>query len=143
MARALTARAPRAAENDVEERVIAHAAIADISLTSDAAYQESESSARLIATPAPARPARPAAAPVPILSAPVALARPQLRMPLELVAMPPVGVRDVEEAIAVNEPPRYTSRNWHAAAWEREREREREMRTGERHPGKAARSNVS
>jgi len=144
MARSLTVRAPRAAENDVEERVMAQAAIADTSLTSDAAYQEFESSARLIATPGPAKPARPAAAHPPILAAPAALARPQLRMPLELVAVPPVRACDEEEAIAVNEPPRYTSRNWHAAAWEREREREREMHTGERHPGMAARRrNVS
>ncbi|MGA3012152.1 MAG: hypothetical protein ABSD72_17990 [Terracidiphilus sp.] len=137
MARALTARASRAAENDVDEKLTAQAAIADASLTSDAAYQELESSARLISRPVPGKPARPA-------TAPAALARPQLRMPLELVAVPPARVRDDEEAIAVNEPPRYTSRNWHAAAWEREREREREMRTGERHPGMAARHrNVS
>jgi hypothetical protein len=60
-------------------------------------------------------------------------------MPLELVAVPPVRARDEEEAVAVNEPPRYASRNWHAAAWEREREREREMRAGERHPGMVVR----
>ena len=144
MARALTARAPRAVENDVEEKVIEQAASADTSLTSDAAYQEFESSARLIATPGPVKSARVAAAPTAISSAPAVPARPQLRIPLELVAVPPVRVRDEEEAVAVNEPPRYASRNWHAAAWEREREREREMRAGERHPGMAAqRRNVS
>jgi len=58
--------------------------------------------------------------------------------------VPSVRARDEEEAVAVKEPPRYASRNWHAAAWEREREREREMRAGERHPGMAARRrNVS
>jgi hypothetical protein len=56
-------------------------------------------------------------------------------MPLELVALPAAKERDDEE-VAVNEPPRYASRNWHAAAWERERERE--MRSGERHSGVSA-----
>lgn len=144
MARALTMRAPRAAEYDAEEKVMGQAASGDTSLAADAAHREFESSARLISTPGPAKPARPATAPKPILPAPAALSRPPLRMPLELVAASPVKVRDEEDAIAVNEPPRYASRNWHAAAWEREREREREMRTGERHPGMAARHrNVS
>jgi hypothetical protein len=121
MARALTARAPRGAENDVAEKVVERAAMADTSLTSDAAYQEFESSARLIPTPEPQKPARPAAEPGQNSSA---LARTPLRMPLELVAAPPAKVRGEENAVAVNEPPRYASRNWHAAAWERERERE-------------------
>ena len=144
MAKALTARVSRAAENDAEEKVMEQAASADTSLTSDAAYQEFESSARLIATPGPVKPARLTVPHTPISTAPAALARPPLRMPLELVAVPSVRVRDEEEAVAVKEPPRYASRNWHAAAWEREREREREMRAGERHPGMAARRrNVS
>jgi hypothetical protein len=41
--------------------------------------------------------------------------------------------------VAINEPPRFASRNWRAAAWERERERERELRSLERHPGLSAR----
>jgi hypothetical protein len=114
------------------------AATADASLTSDAAYQEFESSARLISTPERAKAKRPAAPHTPFSTAPAALARPPLRMPLELVAVPMVKAGGGEE-VAVNEPPRYASRNWHAAAWEREREREREMRAGERHPGMVVR----
>jgi hypothetical protein len=44
-------------------------------------------------------------------------------MPMELVAVPPKP-RAEEAAVPVDEPPRYASRNWRAAAWERERERE-------------------
>jgi hypothetical protein len=72
----------------------------DASLTSDAAYQDFESSARLIETPAP-----------------VSAARAPLRMP-ELV---PAASKAV---VSEDEPPRYTSRNWRAEAWQRERERE-------------------
>ena len=143
MAKALTARAPRAAESEAGEKVMERAASADTSLTSDAAYEEFESSARLIATPEPVKPERHAVPHTPCPAAPAALAHPPLRMPLELVAAPAAKARDGEE-VAVNEPPRYASRNWHAAAWEREREREREMRAGERLPGMAAlRRNVS
>jgi hypothetical protein len=109
----------------------------DTSLTSDAAYaayaasDEFESSARLIPTPAPA-----------------ASARSPLRMPMEVIAAPArprseeVAVRSGESALpAVGEPPRYASRNWRAAAWERERERE--MSAVEHHPGMAARRRSS
>jgi hypothetical protein len=140
MAKALAPRVPRASESDAGERAMEQAASADTSLTSDAAYQEFESSARLIPTSEPVKPERLTVPHTPFSTAP---ARPPLRMPLELVAAPPANARDGEE-VAVNEPSRYASRNWHAAAWEREREREREMRTGERHPGMAARHrNVS
>jgi len=57
---------------------------------------------------------------------------------MELVALP-VKKRAAETAVAVNDSPRYASRNWRAAAWERERERERELRAIERHPGLVAR----
>jgi hypothetical protein len=77
----------------------------DASLTSDAAYEEFVSSARLIETPAP-------------VSAP----RPALRMPELVVAMPKTTVADA--MAPEEEPPRYTSRNWRAEAWERERARE-------------------
>ena len=127
MARALTARAPQAAENDVEQKVMVRAAMADTSLTSNAAYQEFESSARLIPTPEPQKLARPTAEPRQNSSAPAALARPVLQMPKDAVAAPARALTE-ENAVAVNEPPRYASRNWHAAAWERERERE--MRSG-------------
>ena len=136
MAKALATRVPRAAENDAEEKVMEQATRADASLTSDAAYEEFESSARLIPTPEPAKPASPTVPHTPFSAKPVALAHPPLRMPLELVAVASAKARESEE-VAVNEPPRYASRNWHAAAWERERERE--MRAGERHPGVAAR----
>jgi hypothetical protein len=44
-------------------------------------------------------------------------------MPMELVAVPPKPHAE-EAAVPVDEPPHYASRNWRAAAWERERERE-------------------
>jgi len=69
----------------------------DTSLTTATALAEMESSARLIAAPAPPAP------PAPPL--PMALPRPAAA----LVTMP--------------EPSRYASRNWRAEAWERERER--------------------
>jgi len=105
----------------------------DISLTSSVAYKEVESSARLITTPAPVAPPLPIATPE-LVSPP----RPPLRMQMELVALP-AKTRDEAAAVAVNEPPRYASRNWRAAAWERERERERELHAIERHPGLSAR----
>jgi hypothetical protein len=77
----------------------------DASLTSDAAYQDFESSARLIETPAP-----------------VSVPRSPLRMP-ELVPAAP-RAHTAEAVVPVEEPPRYASRNWRAEAWERERERE-------------------
>ena len=65
---------------------------------------------------------------------------------MELIAAPAkprpeeVAVCNAESALpAIGEPPRYASRNWRAAAWERERERERELRAVERHPGMSAR----
>jgi hypothetical protein len=79
----------------------------DASLTSGAAYQDQdfESSARLIETPAPP-----------------SVSRPPLRMP-ELV--PAASRAHAAEAVVTpEEPPRYTSRNWRAEAWERERDRE-------------------
>jgi hypothetical protein len=119
MARALSARVSHAAQNEAEDVVMEQAARSDSSLTSDAAYAEVESSARLIPTPSSASPV------------PATPARPPLRMPLELIVMP-AKVREEEEVVAVNEPPRFASRNWHAAAWERERERERELHAARR-----------
>ncbi len=138
MARALAARVSRTAQNHAEDEVMEQAAGADASLTSEAAYKEAESSARLITTPGPVSPVRPMAVPAPASSTSAAPARPPLRMPMELVAVPDRAC--AEEAVAaVNEPPRYASRNWRAAAWERERERERELRAGKRNPGEDAR----
>lgn len=121
MARTLRARAPQAATSDAEDVVAKRAAKTDTSLTkTDTSLttcetgDEFESSARLISVPAPARP--------------------PLRIPMELVAAPDSAS---ENAVAVNEPPRYASRNWRAAAWERERERE--MRAANRRPDLASR----
>ena len=87
MARALTARVrARPSLNEVEEELMEQAVIADTSLTSDAAYKEFESSARLI--PTPKTTARPAVAPAAAASTPAAPARPTLLMPIELVASP-------------------------------------------------------
>jgi hypothetical protein len=133
MARALTSRVPQSAQIDVEDEVMVRAVGTDTSLTSSAAFREFESSARLISSPTPVEPVKPVAAPA-------AAARPLLRMPMELVAASPSRPR-IEEAVRpANEPPRYASRNWRAAAWERERERE--LRSGEHYPGMAARRRV-
>ena len=54
MARALTARVPQTAQIDVDDEYMEQSMGADASLTSNAAYKEVESSARLIAMPRPA-----------------------------------------------------------------------------------------
>ncbi len=90
----------------------------DTSLTSDTAYVEVESSARLITPVAPAVPVSPF--------------KPQT----ELVAVP-ARPRTEEFAAPPPEPPRFASRNWRAEAWERERERE--LRTVEHRPEVATR----
>ncbi len=110
MAKALATRVQPAAEDEVVEQAVG----ADASLTSNTAYGEIESSARLITTPAL-----------------VAPPRPPLRMPVELVPLPP-RVHAEPAAAIVDEPPRYASRNWRAEAWDRERVRA--LRTGERRP---------
>ena len=126
LARTLTSRIPRGAQNDEDDELIVQAARTDTSLTTVATSQvstckEVAASTRLTAAPAP-----------------ISTARPPLRMQMELVALP-AKARAEEAAVPVNEPPRYASRNWRAAAWERERERERELRAIERHPGLSAR----
>jgi hypothetical protein len=144
MARALTARVLQVAVSDGDDEVEEVAVATDTSLTSAAAFREVESSARLITTPAPVSHARPVAASPSIAPAarqavapsPVASAR----MPMELVTPPP-RLRAEEAVAAPDESPRFASRTWRAAAWERERERE--LRTVERHPGLAARRRFS
>ena len=133
LAKALSSRMSRAAQNDAEDELARPVVKTDVSLTSSVAYEEVESSARLITTPAPVSPSLLSATPE--LVSP---ARPPQRMQMELVALPSKA-RDEEAAVAINEPPRYASRNWRAAAWERERERERELSAVERHPGLSAR----
>jgi len=136
LAKVLTTRAPRVAALETDDEFLEQAVSSDTSLTANAAYHEVESSARLIPTPAPVAPARPVVAAKPVAPAAVAPDRPPLRTPMELV--PPAPRPRVEEIPApVDESPRYASRNWRAAAWERERERE--SRTVERHTGLAAR----
>jgi hypothetical protein len=117
MARTLAARP--AAEDMCAEQ---HGSGMDASLTSDVAYEETESSARLVSAPSAAlpKPAQPKAAPV----------RPALRPTAELVAMP--GRLAPEENVVPDDATRYTSRNWRAEAWDRERERE--LRSVERRP---------
>jgi hypothetical protein len=138
MARALTARPSRAAQSDFAEEtqdaVLEQAVAMDASLTSVAAFKKIESPKRPIKKVAPV-PMAVAAAPV---TAPPP-APPAPRMPLELVAA--VASPRVEEAVAAEEPPRFTSRNWRAAAWDRERERE--SRAGEHHSGGAFRRRFS
>ncbi|MGO9776766.1 MAG: hypothetical protein ACLQGT_13630 [Terracidiphilus sp.] len=51
MARAFTARVPQTVQKDVDGEFMEQSMGADTSLTSDSAYMEVESSARLIATP--------------------------------------------------------------------------------------------
>jgi hypothetical protein len=120
MARTLAA---RPAQTVVEDLVAdQHLAVTDASLTSHAPYEEIESSARLVA-------AAPAALPKPALPKPAPV-RPALRPTAELVAMP--GRLTPEENVIPEDAARYTSRNWRAEAWDRERERE--LRAVERRP---------
>jgi hypothetical protein len=94
----------------------------DTSLTSNAAYVEVESSARLVTPPTPPVPAAPA------------------RAAAGLVTMP--GRAHTEAVTApVEEPPRFVSRSWRAEAWERERQRE--LRAVENRPDIAARRRSS
>ena len=121
MARNIAVRAPVgvAAEVAAQQLLL----VTDASLTSDAAFEEPtpadvESSARLISQPEPASPKR-----LPF------------RAPAELVAMP--GRQQTDLTPVPDEAPRFTSRNWRAEAWDRERERE--LRAVERKPGIASR----
>jgi hypothetical protein len=103
MAKSIAVRAQRRAEEADQES--AAVAVRDTSLTSNAAYDEMESSARLITPPQPALP------------------KPAVRPHPELVTMSP-RPQHTDFAAATEETPRQSSRNWRAEAWERERERE-------------------
>ena len=106
MAKSIASRVkPAAEEIDVEVPV----ASTDTSLTSSTAYEEFESSARLVTPPPAAPPAKTSAAPP----------RP---LP-EVVKMPP-RPQPQEPPSAPPDAPRLSSRSWHAEAWERERQRE-------------------
>jgi hypothetical protein len=87
----------------------------DASLTSKAAYIGVDASAHILTPPAP-----------------VAFPRPPLRALPELVAMPPRRQADEPAAPLPDEPHDYSSRNWRAEAWDRERARE--MKAVERRP---------
>jgi len=115
MARTLAVRVQLGASEEGE----APATPSDTSLTSDAAYGEAESSARLLTPSEPTLPMRPLLVPA-----------------AELLSMPD-RPQTPASAPLPDEPLRYASRNWRAEAWERERERE--QRAAGRHPDIAAR----
>jgi hypothetical protein len=112
MARTIAARLAPPADADTVS------AEADASLTSDAAYSEVESSARLVSAPE-------RIAPRPLETAQTTVAPMQPRLVAESLLPTPI-------AIAPEETPGYSSRRWRAEAWERERNRE--LRAVERHP---------
>ncbi|HTW81317.1 MAG TPA: hypothetical protein VME23_17350 [Terracidiphilus sp.] len=102
--------AVRAQHRDEEEPALPMAT--DTSLTSKAAYDDMESSARLL-TPVEAD-----------------VVRPAQRQTSGLVTMP--ARNDAAATDIVPDEPRYNSAAWRAEAWERERERE--LRAAERRP---------
>jgi hypothetical protein len=87
-----------------QAEVAAAAPRTDASLTSLAAYDDFESSARLITPIAQTTP------------------QPATKPAAELIAMS--GKLRNDTVIPLPEEPRFSSRNWRAEAWERERERE-------------------
>ncbi len=114
VAKSNAARALRVEEEPEAESRKDSPAPVDATLTSSAAFEPLDSSARLIIAPTvvPPRPSfQPAPEPVTIL------------LNAEAEALPAIPV----------EPPRYASRSWRTEAWERERERE--LRAAENHPG--------
>ena len=112
MAKALAVRPPQSAaeESEAEPRAVTVAVpeprATDTSLTSNAAYEDFESSAKVIPTPMP-----------------ITQGRSPLRMPMEILPTPSKP-RIEEPPQILEEPARIASRNWRAEAWERERERE-------------------
>jgi hypothetical protein len=116
MARAIAVRPQSAAADTSEAQELA--VETDTSLTSNEAYVEMESTARLITPAAPPAPKSP------------------FRNQAELIAIP--GRLHAEELLPPPlEPPRFASLNRRAEAWERERERE--QRANEHRPDIAAR----
>jgi hypothetical protein len=92
-------------ESRLTESRLTEPRLTDTSLTSAGAFEEEESSARLITPPSP-----PAA-------------KVAYRAPAELVRMP--GRASTEDYPELKEDnSRYSSRSWRTEAWERERERE-------------------
>jgi hypothetical protein len=108
-----------------EVETVSPATTTDTSLTSDAAYRETEpgdveSSARLITPGPPSSPLLPKLA---------------SRIQREVVTMPPQP--QIDNSAPTSTEPRYASRTWHAEAWERERARE--LHASENHPDITAR----
>ena len=122
MAKAIAVRGHATAADVPEMQEQVQAVGVDASLTSNAAYVELESSARLITPKVPVAPAAP------------------VKVQAELVTMPGRGHTEASVPL-VDETPRYASRNWRAEAWDRERERE--MRAMEHRPDIAARRRSS
>ncbi|MDR3728018.1 MAG: hypothetical protein P4K86_13340 [Terracidiphilus sp.] len=118
MARILAVRLQPGAATEGEAEAPA-SVTTDTSLTSDAAYGEDESSARLLTPPEPALPMRPV-----------------LKPAAELLSMEG-RIQTGTSAPLPEESARFASRNWRAEAWDRERERE--LRTVERRPDTAVR----
>ncbi len=115
MARTISARLQAGADTAESETPIA----TDTSLTSRAAYSESERFVRApLVTTQPATPR-----PVPIVATGLAA------VPARVIVDEP---RPVVSQPHMEQPPNYASRHWRAEAWERERERE--LRAGERRP---------
>jgi hypothetical protein len=112
MARTLASRPLQAAVEDCVAESLLTAS--DASLTSQGAPRAVESAGRFIGS-------APAVQPKPVL--PKQLPGPAvLRPTAEVVAMP--DRLAPEECVVPEDGPRYTSRNWRAEAWDRERERE-------------------
>jgi hypothetical protein len=134
MARDVAARMQRgiADEVDMDEQ----AAGTDTSLTSDAAYAESESPARLITPLASALPKRIG----PAFASPSASPCVPLKSSADLVAMPARRQAD-STAAPLEESPSFRSRNLRAEAWDRERESE--LQAVGRRPDIAARRRSS
>ena len=136
MARDVAARMQRGIVDEVD--LDEPATGTDASLTSNAAYIEVESSARLVTPLAPAMPKRIG------LSAASPSAIPAASMPLKsgagLVAMPARAQAESIPAL-LEESPGFGSRNLRAEAWDRERERE--LQAVGRRPGIAARRRSS
>ena len=129
MAKSIAVRAQRrdeAVEADAEPTVLADTSLAAAAAAAEAAAAEAaaevESSARLLAAPAPVPP-KPAYRPLPEL-----VTMPSRQPSHEFPPLPADTLR-------------YASRRWHAEAWERERERE--LRAIDNHPDIAARRRTS
>ena len=137
MAKSIAVRARRPVEEPAEQIDPDPPFVGDASLTSSAAYEPLESSARLISHPLIAPPAPAITTPVPVLPKPVYRPQPELasRPQPELVTTPPRP--RIDYVPTVEETPRYASRSWRAEAWERERERE--LRAIDNRPDIAAR----